>query len=238
LPYSKIWLTDELKVETKEVATMEIQLKVRAQRNNTLIIFFLVWAFCYVLIDRVYPKTASIFFSLRAQLLPSYKTKESIDKGTAIGLVSIGFVVLFINLGYGLVNVLVGNSHTNIEFYKGVVFFTILNLSKIIFSYIVSKVYNERNMFYIQLRYFIGTHTIMVLAIATGLAIIYFSGIVKWVAGDNFVYVIWVLSCFIVVIRILIYILRGLSNRNLYLFSYICAAEIVPIVFSVKFLLM
>ncbi|MCS6824519.1 MAG: DUF4271 domain-containing protein [Cytophagaceae bacterium] len=233
IPYRQVWITsmspNGYSIQEEKIPSVMM----RKKRNDMLMVFFLMWILNYVFLKSAYSKQMTVHFSLISEVDRKTENTDSLHQ-----FIPLAWMFVFISAGYGLIESFSSTEQSSARFAESFIFFSVLNLGKMSFTALVKFMYQMKDLLQMQYRMFYSTHNLTVLAVGVASAMVYFSQIYSMGYNGRLSAFLWVICTIIIAIRVSINIFRESTDRNLYLFSYICAAEIVPIIFSVKFLLL
>jgi hypothetical protein len=202
-----------------------------------------VFLFCliitlFVLFRQFYPKEATIYFAYDSQqineyLQPNTFSIPSLWVDLTVGL-SIGLLVYLVNLDATLWDSpkpLIYGVLIITTYYFAFVFLKFLYTSLVAWLFNYSKIVALQNSEYIKL---IGKIFFITTILTYGILA---SGFLKIDLSVDLLYFLLILLLIGALIKVILLFFRLISHRNLYLFSYICAAEILPLLIAIKILL-
>ncbi len=231
---NKIVEQSQLKEENKNL-TLSRDLRENFQGH---FILFLVIAALFILFKQLYPKEFLRYFSIRVQensdhLLPGVFSIPSLWMAFINGL----SLSLFLHLLK--MNELIFNS--SLSFLNGtlliILFYMIFFLGKYFYLTAMAWLFNYSKVVSYQFSEYIRLLEIVCLIATILLFGVEASGFYKINIKPVILYYSLIIVLIFCVVKVIFLFFRLITRRNLYLFSYICAAEILPLIITVKILL-
>ncbi len=227
--------TATIKSDLAKNASIARILKLNVQNRFILFIFIL---FQIMLFKQVYPKAFLRFFSIGLQdkalhLVPSV---FSISTIWIAGIVGFSFALLLQTVSIdGII------FHSETSFLGRTVlitsFYMLFNFGKYFYLSGIAWLFNYSKIATLQHFEFIRLLEIICLVATIILLGVEMSGFMQLTFSPITLYYSLIGVLVLCVLKVIILFFRLITYRNLYLFSYICAAEVLPLVIAVKILL-
>ena len=207
-------------------------------KRKRIISMFLLIAFVFVLFKQIYPKEYVRYYSFKFQessdhLLPGTFSVPSIVMGLINALI-VALLVYMLKLDEVIFN-------SSYSLFKGtlyiVFFYTLFFIGKYFYISGIAWLFNYSKIVALQFTEYIRFMEICFLFAAFIVFGIEASGFIKLSLRPEILYYSLIIVLIICVVKVIFLFFRLISHRNLYLFSYICAAEILPLIIAVKILL-
>ena len=233
-------------ITNKAVVVNEVQ---KENQNRTLFrvldenfsncfMLFLIIATLFIAFKQMYPKEYLRYYSFRGQenidhLLPSTFSISSLWMALINGL-TISLLVYILKL-----NEVIFNSSASLL--KGtlyaLLFYMIFYFGKFFYLSGIAWLFNYSKLVAFQFAEYTRLLEIVCLVAAVLLFGIEASGLTKLSIKPETLYYSLIIVLIFCVIKVIFLFFRLITHRNLYLFSYICAAEILPLIITIKILL-
>ena len=209
--------------------------------NNKLAYFFILFLFIvvvFVLFKQMYPKEFMRYYSFKFQensdhLLPGTFGIPSILMAFINSLI-IALLIYVLNL-----DVVLFNSSTSL--FKGILytvfFYSLFFIGKYFYLHSIAWLFNYTKIVANQFSAYFRFFEISCLLIAFIVFGVLASGVTLIDIKPEILYYSLIIVLIIGVVKVIFLFFRLISHRNLYLFSYICAAEILPLIIAIKILL-
>jgi hypothetical protein len=240
LPFYTAAITRKINLEESETNENNHLLFLRNTGENTsaYLVLFIFIVTLFVTFKQTYPKEYMRYYSIRLQestdhLLPGSFSIPSLWMAIMNGL-ALSLLVYLLNLdtilfnsSLSLVNGTLYIVGLYLVFYIGKYFY----LTGIAWLFNYSKVVSSQFAEYIRL---FEICCLLSMVCIFGLES---SGFIKLNIKPEILYYSLIIVLIFCVIKVIFLFFRLITHRNLYLFSYICAAEILPLIIAVKILL-
>lgn len=234
---NQVLLSEE---ESKEANNQLLMVRDTNSMPDGLVILFISILVLVVLFKQFYPKEFQRYFSLQIHEHNEFIQQSSFSVPVLWMTVMVGLA--FALLAYILnVDEVLLNSNKDSSIFFGAItiafFYIAFTLSKFLYTSIIawlfsySKIVSAQHSEYSRLMEKIFFFT-AILAYA-----VFVSGFIKIDISIEILYFSFILVLIICLIKVIFLFFRLISHRNLYLFSYICAAEILPLIIAVKIIL-
>ncbi len=202
------------------------------------VLLFITIATLFVIFKQVYPKEYIRYFSFTLQensdhLLPGSFSIPSLWMALINGL-ALALLIYML----GLNEIIFTSSYT---LFKGtllvVMCYFVFYIGKYLYLWLIAWLFNYSKIvpsqFAEYIRFFERVSLLACLIVFGFVA----SGFITVSIKSEILYYSLIAVLVFCVIKVIFLFLRLISHRNLYLFSYICAAEILPLIIAVKILL-
>ena len=201
-------------------------------------ILFLLIASLFIVFKQMYPKEYLRYYSFRAQenidhLLPGTFSISSLLMALINGL-TISLLVYTLKLDEVIFNS--SSSLLNGTLYI-LLFYTVFYFGKYFYLSGIAWLFNYSKLVAFQFSEYTRLLEIICLIAAALLFAIEASGFIKLSIKPVTLYYSLIIVLIFCVIKVIFLFFRLITHRNLYLFSYICAAEILPLIITIKILL-
>lgn len=233
------------KIPESRVQGVYMRHRTQDHQSGKYLIFFLTFLALIALVRNRYPRRFSEFFNFR-NLLPN----TSIDENLILGVFSRASL-LFLLINAIALYLIVFNLSRDSEFFLVypfsdikidtiwgsillVLFFFILYLFKYIYLSLIGWIFNLKEL--VRIHYFELIKIFLkinILFVPLSVILFYREAIPFKVSYENFSLLLFI-SLAIVIVRIAFLIFKLAGFRNLYLFSYLCATEIIPFIIIIK----
>jgi hypothetical protein len=200
-------------------------------------ILFIIIAALFVLFKQLYPKEFLRYYSFSFQ--------EHSDH-FLLGTFSIPSLWMALMNGLSL-SLLIFMLHLNelflssLSVFRGTIFITsmyfLFFIMKYLYILVIAWLFNYSKVVSPQFSEYVRLFERITLVATVTIFGILASGFLKFDLNPEILYFSLIMVFIICVIKVIFLFFRLISHRNLYLFSYICAAEILPLIIAVKILL-
>ena len=242
---------EKLPIYTAAITNDVIISKEAHQENKNLILFrnmnnefsddfvlFLTIVALFILFKQIYPKEYLRYYSFRVQenidhLLPSSFSIPSLWMALINGL-TISFLIYILKMNEVIFNP--SPSLLNGTLYI-LLFYLIFYVGRYFYLTGIAWLFNYSKLVTAQFAEYTRWLEIVSLTAAVLLFGIEASGIIKLSIKPITLYYSLIIVLILCVIKVIFLFFRLVTHRNLYLFSYICAAEILPLIITIKILL-
>lgn len=241
LPFSSAFIVYEslLPVVKKgEEDTMVFLARTVRDMVSDYALLFLIMATLFVLFKQTYPKEYLRYYSFAPQentdhLLPGAFSIPSLWMALINGL-ALSLLVYI----PGLDEIIFDSSYS---LFKGTVLITgayfVFYIGKYLYLWLIAWVFNYSKVVSYQFAEYIRFFE----RVCLGACLVFFglvaSGLITLSIKSEFLYFSLIMLLLFCVLKVILLFLRLVSHRNLYLFSYLCAAEVLPLIIAVKILL-
>ncbi len=223
-------------VQAGENAYLLLSRNVRDYLSDYAILFIIIVTL-FVLFKQLYPKEFLRYYSFYFQensdhfLLGTFSI-PSLWMALINGL-SLSLLVFMLRL-----NVLFLSSSS---LFRGTIIITslyfIFFIMKYLYILVIAWLFNYSKVVSPQFSEYVRLFERITLVATVIIFGILASGLLKFDVNPEILYFSLIMVFIICVIKVIFLFFRLISHRNLYLFSYICAAEILPLIIAVKILL-
>lgn len=208
------------------------------ENQSDLFILFLFILSIIVLFKQMYPKEYLRYYKISFQessdhLLPGTFSIPSLLMSFINSLI-VALLIYLVKLDEIVFN-------SSISLFKGtlytVFFYSIFFIGKYVYLSAIAWLFNYSKIVALQFSAYIRFFEISCLLTAFIMFGITASGVIKLTIQPDLLYFSLIIVLILSVVKVIFLFFRLISHRNLYLFSYICAAEILPLIITVKILL-
>jgi hypothetical protein len=227
-------------MQKKEERGQATQFLYRSMQNllSGYTILFLIIVTLFVLLKQLYPKEFLRYFGLRQSeaadhLLPGPFSIPSLWMALLCGLALSQLIYMF------KLDEIIFASSTSIL--KGTLLITVVYfvfyIGKYLYLWLIGWLFNYSKIVPLQFADYTGFLERVCMVACLVIFGIVASGFILLEVNSEILYFALILVLIFCVIKVILLFLRLIPHRNLYLFSYLCAAEILPLIIAVKILL-
>jgi hypothetical protein len=201
-------------------------------------LIFLSLVLSYILFRNAYPREFIPFFSLLSGANKNIHDEYLMTNPVSVPSLWVIFMnALAIYLITELLHVDIGGTMVGNKLLYITLVIMFLYILKYAYIFIIAWLFNYTKIVKLQYIEQIKFITKVLLVVLPLTMIISSSGYYKFNVSSEGFYLLSIFIAIIALLRIILLFFRGISFRNLYLFSYLCVAEILPLVIAVKILL-
>jgi hypothetical protein len=245
LPYNSFYIGFSLKgssiVPNKFENAFVKLVREKTSKQSIYLIVFLVILLLFALVKNKYYKRFREFYDF-TKLLPS---SLGDDKNLVLDVFSMPSILfIMINaLSLGLLLAILGQGQYNFDFssitgFVSIVFIiSILYFLKYFYLEIIGWIFNLKQL--VKMQFFeLVKVSLKINLFLVPLALISFYSKGRFIGISNNFFIYILLICFLIsLIRVSSLIFKLMAFRNIYLFSYLCTTEILPLVIIMKLIL-
>ncbi len=242
LPFNSTFITNSLASDALPERTEENALVLLTRENTEAlpgyVLLFLATFTLLVVFKQNYPKEYARYFTFAVQ-----ENQEHLLSG-AFSIPSL-WMALISGMGLSLLIYMFGLEEvifsSPFSLFQGTVVialtYFVFYIGKYIYLWIIAWLFNYSKVVSSQFTEYVRFFERVCLAACVVVFGLVSSGFVKVDVKSEILYYLFIILLILCVLKVIFLFFRLITHRNLYLFSYICAAEILPLIITVKILL-